>query len=51
MTTNNDIPMLICHLLNTKPWIKQENKIKYIFQGTQISKLKYKNNKFIIMLF
>lgn len=33
MTTNNDVPMLICQLLNVKPWIKLENNKKYIFQG------------------
>ncbi|KAL5235415.1 hypothetical protein ACI65C_002825 [Semiaphis heraclei] len=32
MTTNNDVPMLICQLLNVKPWIKLENNKKYIFQ-------------------
>ncbi|XP_026806654.1 zinc finger MYND domain-containing protein 10 isoform X1 [Rhopalosiphum maidis] len=32
MTTNNDVPMLLCQLLNVKPWIKWENKKKYIFQ-------------------
>lgn len=33
MTTNNDVPMLICHLLNKKPWIKQENEKIYVFKG------------------
>lgn len=42
MTTNNDVPMLICQLLNVKPWIKLENKKKYIFQG------KYSKQVFVI---
>lgn len=33
MTTNNDVPMLICHLLNIKPWIKQDENKTYIFKG------------------
>jgi len=37
MTTNNDVPMLICQLLNVKPWIKLENKKKYIFQGRYLN--------------
>lgn len=37
MTTNNDVPMLICHLLNIKPWVKLENNKKYIFDGTYIN--------------
>lgn len=42
MTTNNDVPMLICHLLNTKPWIKQEKNKMKIFQGnTFINLLEY----------
>lgn len=33
MTTNNDVPMLICHLLQGKPWIKHENNKQFIFKG------------------
>ncbi|XP_050437493.1 zinc finger MYND domain-containing protein 10 [Adelges cooleyi] len=32
MTMNNDVPMLICHLLNTKPWVKLEGDKTYTFQ-------------------
>lgn len=39
MTTNNDVPMLICQLLNVKPWIKLENKKKYIFRGKCLLKI------------
>lgn len=35
MTTNNDVPMLICHLLNIKPWIKLDKSKKYKFQGNK----------------
>jgi len=41
MTTNNDVPMLICQLLNVKPWIKLENDKKYIFQGSHSNQPNY----------
>ncbi|VVC45787.1 Hypothetical protein CINCED_3A011151 [Cinara cedri] len=44
MTTNNDVPMLICHLLNTKPWIKMENNAKYIFQDNVWKTMNANNN-------
>ncbi|XP_003242192.1 zinc finger MYND domain-containing protein 10 homolog [Acyrthosiphon pisum] len=44
MTTNNDVPMLICQLLNVKPWIKLENDKKYIFQDNSWKIMDEKEN-------
>ncbi|XP_050528565.1 zinc finger MYND domain-containing protein 10 isoform X2 [Daktulosphaira vitifoliae] len=46
MTKNNDVPMLICHLLNNKPWVKSENEKTYIFQEN-VWKIKKTNDNLI----
>ncbi|XP_025411564.1 zinc finger MYND domain-containing protein 10 isoform X2 [Sipha flava] len=44
MTTNNDVPMLICHLLNIKPWVKLDNNKKYIFDDNSWKIMNETNN-------